>query len=637
MAMDSSHSTPSQPFKHIALSLSGGGVRAVGYHLGTLDYLNHLGMLSEIHTLSSVSGGSLIATGFALSQKKGESFQEFYDNVCEFLPELNTLEELLKTLKDPNPPVASGAKTLITSFASVYREKFFKRYYDDAKFGIFWEKDPEIPLKEIIFNATEFKAGIAFRFQKSQYQSVIGNGKVWLDEEVAKEIRMSDIMAASSCIPAAMEPMNFPQDFHWPGDPEGKAARGGRAARPFCKKVEAHLMDNFGVSTVPLMDGGVYDNQGISSIILSTARNYRGKQEQGEDVAFDEQAGIEPMRPHRWAQWLLQSMEQASSTENQKDMGEIDLFIVSDTPIRKDPMYVTNSEDEPEPGLFGRWWRSWSLGTLNYILIGVIVLFAGIVGLNIDALIDGQDGLIIADLIFISFVTLILLVPYLLLRRALSKKMSNMQEEMPPLKGTLWDYAKKITLGQIFDMARLRATSTSALTSRIFMHRIRQLGYTLLYSHDEFGKRIMDNNINDIRAIRPDDANDLPDFVEDPSDDVEYVVERASKMGTKLWISQPDRGRDDLEVLIAAGHISTCFNIIEYLWQFHRDEEGNLNENVRELFEHAKADWLKLGEDPYWLVDERQKVGKDRGGLYWIRKEYETKARLFGRKTRKTA
>jgi predicted acylesterase/phospholipase RssA len=446
MAMDSSHSTPSQPFKHIALSLSGGGVRAVGYHLGTLDYLNHLGMLSEIHTLSSVSGGSLIATGFALSQKKGESFQEFYDNVCEFLPELNTLEELLKTLKDPNPPVASGAKTLITSFASVYREKFFKRYYDDAKFGIFWEKDPEIPLKEIIFNATEFKAGIAFRFQKSQYQSVIGNGKVWLDEEVAKEIRMSDIMAASSCIPAAMEPMNFPQDFHWPGDPEGKAARGGRAARPFCKKVEAHLMDNFGVSTVPLMDGGVYDNQGISSIILSTARNYRGKQEQGEDVAFDEQAGIEPMRPHRWAQWLLQSMEQASSTENQKDMGEIDLFIVSDTPIRKDPMYVTNSEDEPEPGLFGRWWRSWSLGTLNYILIGVIVLFAGIVGLNIDALIDGQDGLIIADLIFISFVTLILLVPYLLLRRALSKKMSNMQEEMPPLKGTLWDYAKKITL-----------------------------------------------------------------------------------------------------------------------------------------------------------------------------------------------
>jgi hypothetical protein len=121
MAMDSSHSTPSQPFKHIALSLSGGGVRAVGYHLGTLDYLNHLGMLSEIHTLSSVSGGSLIATGFALSQKKGESFQEFYDNVCEFLPELNTLEELLKTLKDPNPPVASGAKTLITSFATLLR------------------------------------------------------------------------------------------------------------------------------------------------------------------------------------------------------------------------------------------------------------------------------------------------------------------------------------------------------------------------------------------------------------------------------------------------------------------------------------------------------------------------------------
>lgn len=39
------------PFDHIALSLSGGGVRAVGYHLGTLDYLEHAGLLSQVHTL----------------------------------------------------------------------------------------------------------------------------------------------------------------------------------------------------------------------------------------------------------------------------------------------------------------------------------------------------------------------------------------------------------------------------------------------------------------------------------------------------------------------------------------------------------------------------------------------------------
>ena len=206
------------PFNHIALSLSGGGVRACGYHLGTLDYLEHRRMLSEVHTISSVSGGSMVGIGYALSLKKSEPFQEFYDNIYEFLPELNTFEELLKILKNPVPPVASGSRSLITAMAKVYRDSYFNRYYGDPEFGIFWEEQPEIPLKEIIFNATEFKTGTAFRFQKTQHASKIGNGKIWIKEEHAKQIRMSDIMAASSCIPGAMEPINFPHDFHWPGD-----------------------------------------------------------------------------------------------------------------------------------------------------------------------------------------------------------------------------------------------------------------------------------------------------------------------------------------------------------------------------------------------------------------------------------
>jgi hypothetical protein len=41
----------------MALSLSGGGVRAVGFHLGTMSMLRRLGVLSNVQIISSVSGG----------------------------------------------------------------------------------------------------------------------------------------------------------------------------------------------------------------------------------------------------------------------------------------------------------------------------------------------------------------------------------------------------------------------------------------------------------------------------------------------------------------------------------------------------------------------------------------------------
>src|SRR5437879_8062900 len=42
-----------------ALSLSGGGFRAALFHLGALRRLNEVGLLSELNTITSVSGGSI--------------------------------------------------------------------------------------------------------------------------------------------------------------------------------------------------------------------------------------------------------------------------------------------------------------------------------------------------------------------------------------------------------------------------------------------------------------------------------------------------------------------------------------------------------------------------------------------------
>ncbi|MFZ3224451.1 MAG: patatin-like phospholipase family protein, partial [Xanthobacteraceae bacterium] len=46
--------------RKIGLALSGGGSRAIAFHLGCLRALNELGLLARVNVLSTVSGGSVI-------------------------------------------------------------------------------------------------------------------------------------------------------------------------------------------------------------------------------------------------------------------------------------------------------------------------------------------------------------------------------------------------------------------------------------------------------------------------------------------------------------------------------------------------------------------------------------------------
>ena len=48
----------------IGLALSGGGSRAIAFHLGCLRALNRLGLLDRVVILSTVSGGSVIGAYF---------------------------------------------------------------------------------------------------------------------------------------------------------------------------------------------------------------------------------------------------------------------------------------------------------------------------------------------------------------------------------------------------------------------------------------------------------------------------------------------------------------------------------------------------------------------------------------------
>src|SRR3954452_7218379 len=54
----------------IALCLSGGGYRAMVFHLGALIRLNELGLLKRLARVSSVSGGSITAGVLGLRWKE---------------------------------------------------------------------------------------------------------------------------------------------------------------------------------------------------------------------------------------------------------------------------------------------------------------------------------------------------------------------------------------------------------------------------------------------------------------------------------------------------------------------------------------------------------------------------------------
>ena len=57
------------------MALSGGGSRAIAFHLGCLRALNRLGLLDRVAVLSTVSGGSVIGAYFHAHQGDFASFE----------------------------------------------------------------------------------------------------------------------------------------------------------------------------------------------------------------------------------------------------------------------------------------------------------------------------------------------------------------------------------------------------------------------------------------------------------------------------------------------------------------------------------------------------------------------------------
>ena len=136
-----------EPFKNIAVSLSGGGYRATCFHLGALGYLNELSvnnepLLKRVVVISTISGGTLTGVMYALHTAKGGDYMSCFKKLYGLLDEDKLLNRAFDNLNNTNKwPNQTKTKDLINAFSEVYDEYF----YDRAQFDILFKAQAQQP------------------------------------------------------------------------------------------------------------------------------------------------------------------------------------------------------------------------------------------------------------------------------------------------------------------------------------------------------------------------------------------------------------------------------------------------------------------------------------------------------------
>ena len=217
-----------------ALCLSGGGYRAMVFHVGVLWRLNEAGYLTRLDRISSVSGGSITAGVLALHWNElgfdGRGVAAAFENLV-----VTPIRELAGHTIDAKAifggvvlPGSIGEKV-----AAAYDRYLFK--------GATLQALPDTP--RFVFNATNVQSGALWRFAKA-YMADYRVGKV--DRPV---LPLATAVAASSAFPPVLSPVEL--------DLEPGAVQ----PQPGCDLCHEPYTTN-----VVLTDGGVYDNMGLETV-----------------------------------------------------------------------------------------------------------------------------------------------------------------------------------------------------------------------------------------------------------------------------------------------------------------------------------------------------------------------------------
>ena len=226
------------PRPGIALCLSGGGYRAMLFHLGTLWRLNQLGFLPKLARISSVSGGSITAGVLGLAWKNlGFDNNGVSANLEELV--IKPIRRLAGHTIDQGSifkGILLPRKSIADEVAASYRQYLFgNRTLQDLP------ADNEGP--RFVINATNVQTKILWRFSRP----FMGDYRVGLVHNPTIELAVA--VAASSAFPPFLSPAELKL----------------QASNFDTNKADDSLKDKAYRTKVVLTDGGVYDNLGLET------------------------------------------------------------------------------------------------------------------------------------------------------------------------------------------------------------------------------------------------------------------------------------------------------------------------------------------------------------------------------------
>jgi predicted acylesterase/phospholipase RssA len=286
----------------IGLALSGGGFRAALYHIGVLAKLAELDLLRKVEAISCVSGGSIIGAHYYLEVRKlirekadWEITERDYIEIVKRIEEkfLAGVQTNIRTRVVANlfvnlKMIFSSDYSRTKRLGELYEENIFSLVEDDEggkprwlnnliiepkdwpKDGaeVFnpkkhnWLRAAKVPM--LILNATTLNTGHNWQFTATWMgeppspidSEVDGNYRLrrmyYKDApEGCKQVRLGHAVAASSCVPGLFEPLALHGLYEEPKKEQDKKQN---------DKQDKKLV-------VRLVDGGVYDNQGTSSLL----------------------------------------------------------------------------------------------------------------------------------------------------------------------------------------------------------------------------------------------------------------------------------------------------------------------------------------------------------------------------------
>jgi len=213
------------PSPGIGLAISGGGYRAMLFHLGACLRLFELGLLQRLERISSVSGGSITSAKIALEWHRLNTRHDFLEHVVGPIRKLAG-----KTIDWP----AIAAGSILPGDVAHYVARAYRRHLLGGATLADLPKHPEF-----VFNATNIETGTLWRFTRESMAD-------WKVGTIRKpRLPLSDVVAASSAFPPLLSPYVLkvkPSDF--------SQSKGDPAFR----------------MNISLSDGGVYDNMGLETV-----------------------------------------------------------------------------------------------------------------------------------------------------------------------------------------------------------------------------------------------------------------------------------------------------------------------------------------------------------------------------------